>query len=362
MEANETHKWHTLSIDETASKLHVDLRKGLAAADAAERLARVGPNALTEQARPSFLSRLWDQLNQFLVLILIASAIISAVIGWSQFNKTGEMTEFIDASAIMAIVVLNAILGLVQEGRAEQALAALKEMSAPNATVIRDGRQETISAADLVPGDLVILETGNYVPSDVRLVESFNLRIEEASLTGESVPVEKFASQTVVEDAGLGDRRNCGYMSTIVTYGRGRGIVVATGMKTEIGKIAEMIQEAGEDLTPLQIKLEQLGKWLGIAALVVCGFVGLIGIVRDTDLSLIFSAGPREYLAASVETLIEMFMIAVSLAIAAVPEGLPAVVTICLALLMQEMVRRNALIRRLPAGEALGSGPALCAD
>jgi Ca2+-transporting ATPase len=362
MEAKETLRWHTLSIDESASKLGVDLQKGLSAADAAERLARVGPNALAEQARPSFLSRLWDQLNQFLVLILIVSAIVSAVIGWSQFNKTGEMTEFIDATAIMAIVVLNAILGLVQEGRAEQALAALKEMAAPNAMVIRGGRQEIIPAGDLVPGDLVILETGNYVPADVRLVESVNLRIEEASLTGESVPVEKLASQTVAEDAGLGDRRNCGYMSTTVTYGRGRGIVIATGMKTEIGKIAEMIQEAGEDLTPLQIKLEQLGKWLGIAALVVCGIVGLIGVVRDTDLSMIFSAGPREYLAASAETLIEMFMVAVSLAIAAVPEGLPAVVTICLALGMQEMVRRHALIRRLPAVETLGSATAICSD
>jgi len=213
-----------------------------------------------------------------------------------------------------------------------------------------------------VPGDLVILETGNYVPADVRLVESVNLRIEEASLTGESVPVAKNAEQMVAAGASLGDRVNCGYMSTTVTYGRGRGIVMATGMRTELGKIAEMIQEVGEEPTPLQIKLEQLGKWLGIGSLVVCAVVGLIGVLRDTDLSLIATAGLGGYFTQSMDTLIEMFMIAVSLAIAAVPEGLAAVVTICLALGMQEMVKRHALIRRLSAVETLGSATAICSD
>ena len=362
METSHEQDWHMLTAEEVAQQLDTDLSKGLSSTEAARRLEVFGPNALAEKPRPSFLSRLWDQLNQFLVLILIVAAIVSAIIGWNEFRHSGEFTDFIDAIAIMAIVVLNAILGLVQEGRAEQALAALKKMSAPNATVIRGGRQQVVPAASLVPGDVVVLETGNYVPADVRLTSSANLRIEEASLTGESVPVEKDADQVIEQRAGIGDRLNCGYMSTTVTYGRGRGLVAATGMSTQIGKIAEMIQATEEDPTPLQIKLEQLGKWLGIGSLIVCGAVGVIGIVRDTDLGLLFSAGVGTYLTESVETLIEMFMIAVSLAIAAVPEGLPAVVTISLALGMQEMVKRHVLIRRLPAVETLGSATAICSD
>jgi Ca2+-transporting ATPase len=362
METSPETKWHTLSVEETRARLESDLAKGLSAGLMAQKLEQYGPNALAERPRPGFLARLWDQLSDFLVLILIVSAIVSGIIGWIEFADTGEVTEFIDAGAIMAIVILNAILGLVQEGRAEQALAALKQMAAPNATVIRDGQQQVVPAADLVPGDVVVLETGNFVPADVRLIESANLRIEEASLTGESVPVEKYADASVEADAGVGDRRNCAYMSTTVTYGRGRGVVVETGMQTEIGKIAEMIQATEEDPTPLQIKLEQLGKWLGIASLVVCAVVGIIGIVRDTDLQLILSAGVGTYLSESAEIIVEMFMVAVSLAIAAVPEGLPAVVTICLALGMQEMVRRHALIRRLPAVETLGSATAICSD
>ena len=362
METSTGVKWHAFSVVEAAARLDTDPARGLSSDQVARRREQFGSNELAERPRPGFLARLWDQLNDFLILILIASAIVSAVIGWSKYSQNGDVTEFIDAIAIMTIVALNAILGLVQEGRAEEALAALKKMAAPNATVIRDGLQEVIPAAQLVPGDVVVLETGNYVPADVRLVDSVNLRIEEASLTGESVPVEKSADHPVAEDAGLGDRRNCSYMSTTVTYGRGRGIVYSTGMNTEIGKIATMIQEAGEDPTPLQVKLAQLGKWLGIACLIVCGIVGLIGVVRDTDLSLILTAGIGTYLSRSLDTLIEMFMVAVSLAIAAVPEGLPAVVTICLALGMQEMVKRHALIRRLPAVETLGSATAICSD
>jgi Ca2+-transporting ATPase len=210
MAINTEQKWHNLSIQDTAAGLETDLERGLSSAQVAQREAQFGPNALAERPRPGFLARLWAQLNDFLILILIVSAIISAVIGVNEFSKTGEMTEFIDAFAIMTIVVLNAVMGLVQEGRAEQALAALKKMSAPNATVIRDGRQQVVPALTLVPGDLVILETGNYVPADIRLLESVNLRVEEASLTGESVPVEKVADQIVDVDAGIGDRRNCG--------------------------------------------------------------------------------------------------------------------------------------------------------
>ena len=362
MEAYSTEKWHSKSIEETASELGTDLAHGLSPAEAQARLEKYGYNELREQPRPGFWRRLLNQFNEFLVLILIASAIISFFIGLSEYRRSGEVTEFVDAGAIMAIVVLNAILGVVQEGKAEEALAALKKMAAPNALVLRDGHLLTIPARELVPGDVVILETGNYVPADVRLIESVNLRIEEASLTGESVPVGKDADRVVEEDAVLGDRCNCGYMSTIVTYGRGKGVVVATGMQTEIGKIAEMIQSTEEELTPLQVKLDQLGKWLGVGCLVVCGIVGVVGITRDPSFSVLFQLGLLPYLSAARETILEMFMIAVSLAIAAVPEGLPAVVTICLALGMQEMVKRHALIRRLPAVETLGSATAICSD
>ncbi len=356
--------WHALSVDEVAAALGTDLQHGLTEAQVHERQAQFGLNELQEAPRRGFWQMLLDQFNQFLILILIAAAIISALIGWREFNRTGNATEFIDAAAIMAIVVLNAILGVVQEGRAEQALATLKKMAAPNARVLRDGHVITIPARELVPGDMVILETGNYVPADVRLVESVNLRIEEASLTGESVPVSKDARELLPAETTVGDRHNLAFMSTLVTYGRGQGVVVATGMNTEIGKIATMLQEYKEEPTPLQVKLDHLGRLLGIAALVICGLVGLIGVIRDTQLGVLFTDGFRAYFALedTVPKLVEMFMVAVSLAIAAVPEGLPAVVTICLALGMQEMVKRHALIRRLPAVETLGSATAICSD
>ncbi|MBN1658364.1 MAG: cation-translocating P-type ATPase [Anaerolineae bacterium] len=356
--------WHTLDIEAAATALDTDLEQGLSEAQVRHRREEFGPNQLRERPPRTFWQMLLDQFNQFLVLILIAAAVVSALIGWSEFNRTGEMTEFIDAAAIMTIVILNAILGVVQEGRAEEALAALKKMSAPNAQVLRGGHQTTIPSADLVPGDVVILETGNYIPADVRLVESVNLRIEEASLTGESVPVGKDARDTLPADASLGDRHNMAFMSTVVTYGRGSGLVVGTGMQTEIGAIAEMIQSYEEEQTPLQVKLDNLGRTLGILTLIVSALVGIIGIVRDTQVGVLFSQGPGAYfgLEETVPNLVEMFMVAVSLAIAAVPEGLAAVVTICLALGMQEMVKRHALIRRLPAVETLGSATAICSD
>jgi Ca2+-transporting ATPase len=356
--------WHNLSASEAVATLDSDLEHGLTEEQVDQRQARFGPNELQERPRRSFWQMLLDQFNQFLVLILIAAAIVSAVIGWSRYSQTGDTTEFIDAAAIMAIVILNAILGVVQEGRAEEELAALKKMASPNARVLRSGHLVTVPSRDLVPGDIVVLETGNYVPADVRLVESVNLRIEEASLTGESVPVGKNAGELLPAEATLGDRHNMAFMSTVVTYGRGQGLVVRTGMQTEIGKIAEMIQSYEEEPTPLQIKLDQLGRTLGMVTLVICALVGIIGIVRDTQIGLLFSQGIGTYfrLPATVPTLVEMFMVAVSLAIAAVPEGLPAVVTISLALGMQEMVRRHALIRKLPAVETLGSATAICSD
>ena len=346
-------KWHSQSIEEVAETLGTDLKRGLTAQEAQARLEKFGPNELQEQPRPGFWKMLLAQFNQFLVLILIVSAVISFFLG-----------EYVDSGAIMAIVILNAILGVVQESKAEEALAALKKMAAPNAAVLRDGHLFTIPSREVVSGDVVLLETGNYIPADVRLIESANLRVEEASLTGESVPVEKEPGLVLKEDLPLGDRRNSAYMSTVVSYGRGKGIVVNTGMSTEIGLIAEMIQSYEEEPTPLQVKLDQLGKWLGIGVLAVCGIVFVIGVLRDTDVGMILQAGGGllSYLNTFKQTIVEMFMVAVSLAIAAVPEGLPAVVTIVLALGMQEMIKRHALIRKLPAVETLGSATAICSD
>jgi len=360
----EKQAWHTMSVAEAAAALETDLEQGLTADQVDRRRTQFGPNELQEAPRRTFWQMLLEQFNQFLVLILIAAAIVSALIGWSEFNRTGQTTEFVDAGAIMAIVILNAILGVVQEGRAEEALAALKKMASPSARVLRADHVITVASRDLVPGDVVILETGNYVPADVRLIESVNLRVEEASLTGESVPVSKDARDELSPEATLGDRHNMAFMSTLITYGRGQGLVIATGMQTEIGKIAEMLQVYEEEPTPLQNKLDQLGRLLGTAALVICGLVGLIGVVRDTQIGMLFAQGFGAYfgLEETVPKLVEMFMVAVSLAIAAVPEGLPAVVTISLALGMQEMVRRHALIRKLPAVETLGSATTICSD
>jgi Ca2+-transporting ATPase len=342
---------HAMPYNTVVSDLETDLQKGLSGRQIQSRLENIGYNELVERPRPGFIKLLLDQFNNFLVIILIVAAGISLFLG-----------EIIDASAIMAIVVLNAVLGVVQESKAEQALAALKKMAAPNAVVIRDGNQITIPARELVPGDLVVLDTGNYVPADVRLVESVNLKIEEAALTGESVPVNKDARLVLAKDAPLGDWKNSAFMGTVVTYGRGRAVVTSTGMQTQIGLIAEMLQSYEEEATPLQQKLDQLGKWLGIISLIICGLIFVVGLVRDTGLAAVVNEGIGAYLSAYETEIVELFLVAVSLAIAAVPEGLPAVVTICLALGMQQMIRRHALIRKLPAVETLGCATVICSD
>jgi len=345
-------EYHFASLDQAALDLETRLDTGLTAEQAQTRLGEYGTNELLERPRPGFLKMLLDQFNNFLIIILIAAALISLLIG-----------EVLDASAIMAIVVLNAALGVIQESKAEEALAALKKMAAPAALVLRDGSQVSVPARELVPGDVVMLEAGNYVPADLRLIQAVNLRIEEASLTGESVPTNKDADVVLDQDIPLGDRRNSAFMGTVVAYGRGRGLVTATGMHTQIGLIAEMLQTYQDETTPLQEKLDQLGRWLGIAALAICGFILFFGIARDTGPATIVNQGLAAYLSPSNrETIMELFMTAVSLAIAAVPEGLPAVVTICLALGMQRMARRNALIRKLPAVETLGSATVICSD
>jgi Ca2+-transporting ATPase len=333
--------WHALRKEETLSRLESNSDAGLSSQEAEQRLEKYGYNELQERPPTPLWQRIIAQLSDFIVMILIVSAVISAFMG-----------DEIEAIVIMAIVVLNTAIGVIQESKAEEALAALKKMAAPDAHVIRDGHRVTVPARELVPGDVVLLEAGNIVPADVRLIESINLKIEEASLTGESMPVNKQADEVMSKDAGLGDRHNCAYMSTLVSYGRGKGVVTATGMQSEIGKIAEMIQSVEEEQTPLQRKLDQLGKTLGIASLAICGLIFVVGLTRAllTGSALTF-------------TLVqEFFMLAVSLAIAAVPEGLAAVVTICLALGMQEMVKRHALIRHLPAVETLGSATVICSD
>ncbi|MGQ9803709.1 MAG: cation-translocating P-type ATPase [Anaerolineae bacterium] len=343
--------WHARTVEETFREVNTDPQHGLTTEEARRRLAQFGSNELAERPRPTFWKMLLDQFNNFLILILIAAALLSLILG--------EMEETI---AIIAIVLLNAVLGVVQERRAEEALAALKKMAAPDAHVLRDGHRVTIPARELVPGDIVFLEAGNYVPADLRLIETVNLRIDEASLTGESVAVEKRHDVVLPEEAALGDRVNVAFMGTIVTYGRGKGVVTATGMQTQLGQIAEMLQSYETEATPLQRRLDQLGRWLGVGALAICGIVFLEALIQDTDLSILFQAGPAAYFQQHLSTVVELFLTAVSLAIAAVPEGLPAVVTICLALGMREMVRRNALIRRLPAVETLGSATTICSD
>ncbi|HEY8248987.1 MAG TPA: HAD-IC family P-type ATPase [Burkholderiales bacterium] len=342
---------HAKPIDQVVAALQAHLEHGLTGEEARARLQKFGANELTEKPRPGFLALLGDQFNNYLVIILIIAALIALALG-----------EWVDSVAIMCIVVLNAIVGVIQESKAEQALAALKKMAAPNAQALRDNHQVTVPGRELVPGDIVLLEAGNYVPADLRLVSSVNLKVEEASLTGESVPVEKNARAVLDPEIPLGDRKNSAFMGTMVTYGRGRGLVTGTGMNTQIGLIAEMIQSFEAEDTPLQQKLQQLGKVLGTACIAICAVVLVYGLFRDTRLTEIFSLGLVEYLRAEQKDIINLFMTAVSLAIAAVPEGLPAIVTICLALGMQQMIKRNALIRKLPAVETLGCATVICSD
>ncbi|MBN2147298.1 MAG: cation-translocating P-type ATPase [Anaerolineales bacterium] len=345
--------WHALDSDAILNELATPVDTGLTTEEVARRQAEYGLNELTEAPGATFWQMLWEQFNNFVVIMLIVAAVISALLG-----------DLEEAAAIMAIVVLNAALGVIQEQRAEQALAALRKLAAPEAQILRDGHRLTVPARELVPGDIIFLEAGNYIPADVRLLEAVNLRVEEAALTGESVPVQKDANIRLEADVPLGDRKNTAFMGTLVSYGRGRGVVVGTGMRTQIGMIAEMLQSVDREPTPLQRRLDELGKILGWAALSICGIVFVVAVLRGTDLSLITAPGGGlgAYLSHAKEEIVEFFMLAVGLAIAAVPEGLPAVVTISLALGMREMIKRHALIRRLSSVETLGSATTICSD
>ncbi|MGH8629932.1 MAG: HAD-IC family P-type ATPase, partial [Burkholderiales bacterium] len=280
-------EFHAKPIQEVVGEFQSDPERGLSPEEAQRRLHKFGHNELTEKPRPGFLALLWEQFNNYLVIILIVAALIALALG-----------EYVDSIAIMCIVVLNAVIGVIQESKAEQALAALKKMAAPTAQVMRGGHQLTVPGRELVPGDLVILEAGNYMPADMRLVEAVNLKVEEASLTGESVPVEKNATAVLEKEIPLGDRKNSAFMSTMATYGRGKGLVTATGMGTQIGLIAEMIQSYEEEDTPLQRKLQQLGKVLGTICIAICVVVLIYGLIRDTRLTDVFNIGFAEYLKA----------------------------------------------------------------
>ena len=324
--------WYKKEVREILAEFGAEAERGLTSAEAARRMAQHGPNELTEQGTRGPLRILWEQLTSTMVLILIAAAVVSGLLG-----------DFKDSLAIGAIVVLFALLGFVQEYRAERAMAALKRMAVPAVRALRDGEVREVSARDLVPGDMVLIEAGNLVPADGRVLESINLRVQEAALTGESDAVEKTADALPGADLPLGDQRNIAYMGTVVTYGRGKVVVVATGMRTELGNIATMLQSVTHEQTPLQRRLEQLGKVLAVAGLSMASLVFGLGLLRG-------------------EPARDMLLTAVSIAVAIVPEGLPAVVTITLALGAQRMLRRNALIRKLPAVETLGSVTTICSD
>ncbi|RIK40825.1 MAG: ATPase [Chloroflexi bacterium] len=324
--------WYQFDALDVAEQLSSNPTNGLAENEARRRLEQYGPNELIERGAKNPWQILWEQLTSTLVVVLIVAAVISGLLG-----------DVEDTIAILAIVVLNAALGFRQEYQAEQAMAALKKLAVPVVHVRREGHVREISARNLVPGDVVLLEAGNLVPADGRLLESANLRVQEAALTGESEPVEKEAELILKGEPALGDRRNMVYMGTVVTYGRGEAIITATGMETELGRVADLIQTVENEPTPLQRRLDQLGRNLALIALIIVTVIFLFGLWRGEPLRL-------------------MLLTAVSLAVAAVPEGLPAVVTIALALGAQRMLKRNALIRKLPAVETLGSVTVICSD
>lgn len=330
--------WHSLSKEDAVSLLDSRLTSGLSSSQVQKRLKKFGTNELEGQQKKSLLSRFFEQFKDFMIIILILAAIVSFGVSYMQ----GE-ADFIDPIIIFAIIILNALLGVIQEARAEKSLDALKKLSAPNARVLRNGEEKFIPSKDLVPGDIIFLETGNYVPADARLIQSVNLKIDESSLTGESHPVEKNSDVTLKSDTILGDRINLVFSTGIVTYGHGTAVVTGTGMHTEVGHIARMILTNEVPQTPLQKRLDQTGKILGIAALLICVIIFILGTIQ----------GRPPF---------DMFMTSVSLAVAAIPEGLPAIVTIMLSLGVQRMAKNNAVIRRLPAVETLGSATVICSD
>lgn len=319
-------------VNDAMQNLGVSAASGLTSEEVKKRVEQYGQNRLVGGKEKSILQMMFEQLKDFLVVILMIAAVISIILG-----------EALEGIIILAIVVLNTILGVYQENKASNALKALKEMASPHAKVLRDGQVVEVASPDVVPGDIAILEAGDYIPADLRLIEAVNLKIDEAALTGESVPVEKDANVVLPLDASLGDRINSAYMGTVITYGRGKGVITDIGMQTQMGNIADMLNETKDESTPLQKKLDSLGKLLGIVCLAICGIIFLLGLWHGMEL-------------------FDIFMTSVSLAVAAIPEGLTVVVTVVLAMGMQKMVKCNAIIKRLSAVETLGSTTVICSD
>lgn len=333
-----TINWHNLSVDETLKELNVIKDRGLSIKDVKKRQQYYGKNILEEKKGTSLFKKFFSQFADFMILVLIGAAIISFIV--SYFD--GEV-DFIDPIIILCIILLNATLGVVQETKAEKSLEALKKMSAPTAHVLRNGHFTTIDSSELVPGDIILLETGCYVPADARLITAINLKVEEASLTGESHAVEKNAEIKLHPDTLIGDRTNLVMATSTITYGRGTAVVINTGMNTQVGHIAKLIMEDETPMTPLQKRLAKTGKALGLAALSICIIIFIMGLLKKLPV-------------------FDMFMTSVSLAVAAIPEGLPAIVTIMLSLGVQRMAKKNAVIRKLPAVETLGSATVICSD
>jgi Ca2+-transporting ATPase len=330
---------HSTNRDEVLKSLSTDSTKGLSSEQVGSLRSEFGENKLSEKKKKSTFARFMDQFKDVMIIILIIAAVISFVVACVEKNPK----EFFEPALIILIVILNTVMGVVQESKAEKALDALKGMSAPHARVIRNGEEKVIDAAELVPGDIIRLEAGDFVPADARLLHSVSLKSEESALTGESVPSEKDADEIVDEKAPLGDRLNMVFSGCSITYGTATAVVTATGMNTEMGKIAGLLNGEEEAQTPLQKKLSQLGKYLGLVALAACAVIFVVGLLNDI--------AP-----------LEIFMTAVSLAVSAIPEGLPAIVTIVLSIGVQRMVKKNALIRRLPAVETLGGASVICSD
>ncbi len=329
-------KWFNKSVKQTAEQLGTDIKNGLSSGAIQERYEKYGFNELKAKKKKSLLAKFLEQFKDFMIIILIIAAIVSGIVG----IREGE--GITDTIIILIVVVLNAIIGVAQENKAEKSLEALQKMSSHVAKVIRDGKLSVLPSKDLVPGDVVVLETGDYIPADLRIIEAVNLKSQESAMTGESVPVDK-CEDTISGEVELGDRKNILFSSSLITYGRGKGIVIGTGMNTEVGKIAKMIDETNESQTPLQIKLNNLGKTLGIVALLLCAIIFVVGMLYGKE--------P-----------VHMFMTAVSLAVAAIPEGLAAVSTIVLAIGVQRMVKKNAIVKKLPAVETLGCASVICSD
>ena len=333
----ENTKWFNKNVEDVEKKLKTNLEKGLNDEEVKTRQEKYGLNELKTKKKKSLIQKFLEQFKDFSIIVLIIAAIVSGAVGIAEGNG------ITDTIIILIVVIVNAIIGVTQEAKAEKSLEALQKLTDHASKVIRNGNVQVIPAKELVPGDIVLLDTGDYIPADLRIIEAINLKSQESSLTGESVPVEKNTKVIEDEETGIGDRLNMLFSSSLITYGRGKGIVVETGMTTEVGKIAGMLDSTEEQVTPLQEKLNKLGKTLGIAALVICVFIFVIGLIQGKE--------P-----------IHMFMTAVSLAVAAIPEGLVAVSTIVLAIGVQKMVKKNAIVKRLPAVETLGSATVICSD